>query len=150
MLKTYQTEILCEEFIYGKEITVPYINTSPNALWDITTIDVQKNDAFWLDTNWKLLGDYHNTILDVDSKTKSAFEDITKTLFKAIGCRDFCRFDFRLTSNNEIYFIEANPLPALYKGGSFDVVGIKNGYTYAQTLQLIVETACKRLAIPRI
>lgn len=150
LLTSYCTDILCEEFIFGKEITVPYIDTTPNAIWDVTTVDVQKSDDFWLDTNWKLYGDYHNIIMKLDNKTKAAFESSVKTLFKAIGCRDFCRFDFRLTSNNSIYFIEANPLPALFKGGAFDIVGERNGYTYAETVQLIVETACKRLSIPKI
>lgn len=146
----YRTDILCEEFIYGTEITVPYIDTMPDGVWDVTTVDVQKGYDFWLDSHWKLYGDYHNIILRLDSKTKSVFEYAVKTLFKAIGCHDFCRFDFRLTPENEVYFIEANPLPALFQGGSFDVVGRAHGYTYAKTLQLIITTACERLAIPKI
>ncbi|MDO5556511.1 MAG: ATP-grasp domain-containing protein [Clostridia bacterium] len=150
LLASYHTDILCEEFIFGKEITIPYIDTTPNAIWDVTTVDVQKSDDFWLDTNWKLYGDYRNIIINLDNKTKASFEYSVKTLFKAIGCRDFCRFDFRLSSDNNIYFIEANPLPALFKGGAFDIVGERNGYTYAETVQLIVEIACKRLSIPKI
>ena len=149
LLTLYHTDILCEEFIYGKEITVPYIDTDPEGLWDVTSVDVQKSDDFWLDINWKLYGDYKNVILNVDTKTREYFENTVKTLFKVIGCRDFCRFDFRLTSNNDVYFIEANPLPALFKGGSFDAVGHKNGYTYGETVQLIINTACKRLSIPK-
>ena len=149
LLKLYHTDILCEEFIFGKEITVPYIDTTPQKIWDVTTVDVQKTDDFWLDTNWKLNGDYNNIILNLDTQTKSYFEYAVTTLFKAIGCRDFCRFDFRLSKDNHVYFIEANPLPALFKGGSFDVVGGKYGYTYGETIQLIIETACKRLSIPK-
>lgn len=149
LFSQYQTDILCEQFIFGKEITVPYIDNTP-AIWDVTTVDVQKTDDFWLDLNWKLNGDYQNTILELDSATRAKFEYTITSLFKTIGCHDFCRFDFRLTANNDIYFIEANPLPALFKGGSFDVVGQKNGYTYGETLQLIIQTACKRLSIPKI
>lgn len=149
LLKVYHTDILCEEFIFGKEITIPYIDATPEKIWDITTVDVQKTDDFWLDTNWKLNGDYNNIILNLDTQTKSYFEYAVTTLFKAIGCRDFCRFDFRLSKDNNVYFIEANPLPALFKGGSFDVVGGKYGYTYGETIQLIIETACKRLSIPK-
>ena len=150
LLTLYHTDILCEEFIYGKEITVPYIDLHPNGFWDVTTVDVQKGDDFWLDTNWKLYGDYHNLILPLDPKTKSVFEYAVKTLFRVIGCHDFCRFDFRLTPDNDVYFIEANPLPALFHGGSFDAVGQANGYTYAEVLQMIIKTACDRLAIPKI
>ena len=150
LLKQYQTDVLCEQFIYGKEITVPYIDSSPEKLWDVTTIDVQRSSDFWLDTKWKTQGDYNNIILDVDHNIKSQFEYAVNTLFRAIGCRDFCRFDFRLTADNQIYFLEANPLPSLFCGGSFDVVGRQHGYTYGQTIQLIIETALKRLSIPKI
>lgn len=150
LLNIYQTDILAEQFIFGKEITVPYIDCSPAAMWDVTTVDVQRTNDFWLDINWKVNGDYQNIIFDLDSRTKQEFKRIISVLFKIIGCRDFCRFDFRLTDDQQIYFIEANPLPALFPGGSFDAVGQKNGYTYGETLQLIVDTACARLAIPKI
>lgn len=150
LLDSYHTDILCEEFIYGSEITIPYIDSNPYSIWDVTTVDVQRAPDFWLDTNWKQNGDYHNVILDLDIKTKLKFEYAVKTLFQAIGCRDFCRFDFRLTDDNTIYFIEANPLPALFKGGSFDVVGQKYGYSYGETIELIINTACNRLSIPKI
>ncbi len=147
----FHTDLLCEEFIYGKEITVPLIgNTSDEQLWDVTTVDVQKTDDFWLDINWKIYGDYKNVILNLPNDIKAQFEYAITTLFKVIGCRDFCRFDFRLSTAGEVYFIEANPLPALFKGGAFDILGQKYGYTYGETLQLIINTACNRLSIPKI
>lgn len=150
LLAIYHTDILCEEFIFGKEITVPYIDCTSHKIWDVTTVDVQKSDDFWLDTNWKINGDYRNVILTLENDIKFQFEYAVTTLFEAIGCHDFCRFDFRLTDDNQIYFIEANPLPALFQGGAFDIVGRKYGYTYGETIQLIIETACKRLSIPKI
>ncbi len=149
LLSLYQTDILCEEFIFGKEITVPYIATTPHSIWGVTTVDVQKTEDFWLDINWKNNGDYKNIIVDLDKDTKQKFEYAVTTLFSAIGCCDFCRFDFRLTADNTIYFIEANPLPALFRGGSFDIIGQMNGYTYGETIQLIIDTACERLSIPK-
>lgn len=150
LLDKYQTDILVEQFIFGQEITVPYIDCTPEPIWDITTVDVQKTPDFWLDTNWKLNGDYKNIIIELDKNTKKIFQDIVYKLFKIIGCRDFCRFDFRLTENNEIYFIEANPLPALFYGGSFQVVGEKWGLTYCEVLELIIQTAYSRYTIPKI
>lgn len=151
LLLKYHSDVLCEEFIFGREITIPVIgNIADERVWDITTVDVQKTDDFWLDLNWKTKGDYKNKLLSVPPSVRSQFEYSITTLFKLLGCCDFCRFDFRLSPENEIYFIEANPLPALFKGGSFDIVGQANGYSYGETIQLIIETACRRLSIPRI
>ena len=151
MLNEYHSIILCEEFIFGQEITVPIIGNDPNHMFfGVTTVNIQKHDSFWLDLNCKIFGDYHNVILDVPDKIRQQFKQASLRLFRAIGCFDFARFDYRLTRNNEIYFIEVNPLPALFRRGSFDVVGQQYGLTFADTLNLIITTACKRLAIPRI
>jgi len=151
MLNEYQSIILCEEFIFGQEITVPIIGNDPeNVFFGITTVNVQKDDSFWLDLNFKLFGDYNNVVFDLPMEIKHKFKQISLKLFHAIGCRDFARFDYRFTRNNEIYFIEVNPLPALFRGGAFDIVGQQYGLSYKDTLNLIITTACKRLAIPRI
>jgi D-alanine-D-alanine ligase len=150
LLKKYQSNILCEEFIFGREITVPIIgNNLDDILYGITTVNIQKSDDFWLDVNCKVFGDYRNIILDVSNEIKEKFKTISLKMFQAIGCRDFARFDFRMTRDNEIYFIEVNPLPALFKGGSFDIIGQQYGYSFSETIQLIISNACKRLSIPK-
>lgn len=151
LLSQYQTSILCEEFISGQEITVPVIGNDLNhALWGVTTVDIQTTGSFWLDVNTKVYGNYKNVILNLSDSLKAEYFSIIQRLYTIIGCRDFARFDFRMTDDNKIYFIEANPLPAIFIGGSFDVVGRSVGYNYRQTLQLMVNTAADRLSIPKI
>ena len=70
---------------------------------------------------------------------------ISKKLFFSIGCRDFARFDFRVDNEKKIFFIEANPLPALFAGGSFDVLGQCVGLSFAETIDLMIKTSVKRL-----
>ena len=151
MLEEYQSPILCEEFILGKEITVPLIGNDPeNMIFGVTTVDIQKSDRFWLDVNTKMFGDYHNIPLELPNQIANEYRDICVRLFQAIGCHDFARFDFRMSPDNHIYFIEINPLPALFRGGSFDIIGQQHHYTFAQTLEMIVSEACKRQSIPKI
>lgn len=151
LIKSFKTDILCEEFIFGKEITVPIIgNDSNTALWGITSVDAQTDDSFWLDINLKIHGDYNNIMLTLPPAVELQIKEASFRLFNAIGCSDFARFDFRLASDNTIYFIEANPLPCLFRGGSFDIVGQKYGLNYSNTLKLIINTACERLSIPKI
>ena len=151
LLEEYKTSVLCEEFIFGTEITVPVIgNDEKSAVWGITTVDIQQSNDFWLDINTKVFGNYKNLVLNVSAELKQKFKEITFKLFKIIGCKDFARFDFRLSKNNEIYFIEANPLPSLFEGGAFDLIGRANGLDYSQTLKLLVNTAAERLSIPKI
>lgn len=143
-------DILCEEFIQGSEITVPLIgNSTDSMICGVTTVDIQTSEDFWLDVNYKVFGDYKNVLLDTSPDILCQFREISISLFQAVGCCDFARFDYRLTNDSRIYFIEVNPLPSLFRGGSFHVVGDQHGYSFAETLQLIINVACDRLAIPR-
>ena len=145
LIEKYKTDILCEEFIYGTEVTVPIIGNGSDLLSVATTVDIQKNDDFWLDINCKVFGDYKNVILK-DENLSNALSETSKKMFYAIGCYDFARFDYRV-SGKSIYFIEANPLPALFRGGSFDALGRQLGLDYDNIINLIIETARKRLKI---
>ena len=145
LIEKYQTDILCEEFVRGTEITVPMIGNGTDIVSVATTVDIQNNEDFWLDINCKVFGDYKNVIFE-DKGLSVALTELSKKLFYTIGCQDFARFDYRVR-NNKIYFIEANPLPALFRGGSFDVLGQSIGLNYVDTLKLIIETAQKRLGI---
>lgn len=146
LIKKYNTDILCEEFIKGQEVTVAMIGNSNDIIMAATTVDIQTKDDFWLDINCKIFGDYKNILLE-DEETNSRLYKISKKLFQAIGCKDFARFDFRIDNNKNIYFIEANPLPALFKGGSFDILGQTHGLKYDEMIELIINTARKRIGI---
>ena len=145
LIGKYQTDILCEEFIRGTEITVPMIGNGDEIVSIATTVDIQNNEDFWLDINCKIFGDYKNVIIE-DKGLSVELTELSKELFYTIGCQDFARFDYRV-SNRKIYFIEANPLPALFRGGSFDVLGHSMGLNYVNTLKMIIETSRKRLGI---
>lgn len=150
LLMQYKTTVLCEEFVLGREITVPLIGNSQDiSLFGVTSINIQNDDRFWLDYKMKLFGNYHNIVLSLPDEISSRFYTSSILLFNAIGCCDFARFDYRLANDNSIFFIEANPLPSLFKGGSFDVVGEANGFSFNNTIGLIISVACQRLAIPR-
>lgn len=143
----YDTPILCEEFIIGQEITVPVIGNTDNEMLSIaTTIDIQRNGYFWLDVNCKVFGDYKNIPITSTILNDELFL-ISKKLFHAIGCRDFARFDFRIDENNSIFFIEANPLPALFQGGSFDILGQSIGLSFEETLDFMIKISRNRLNI---
>ena len=150
LLEQYKATVLCEEFIIGKEITVPLIGNPPDIrLFGVTSVDIQNDDHFWLNSNMKLFGNYRNTVLSLPKDISNRFYAYSTLLFKAIGCRDFARFDYRLANDSTIFFIEANPLPSLFRGGSFDTVGEELGLSFSDTIELIISVACQRLTIPR-
>jgi D-alanine-D-alanine ligase len=66
------------------------------------------------------------------------------TAFHALSLRDYARVDFRLTEDNKIFLIEANPNPYLSSGAEFIKGARASGRTYAQTILEIVQLARAR------
>ena len=51
--------------------------------------------------------------------------------YKALGCRDFSRVDFRVAADGTPYFLEVNPLPGLNpESGDLPIMSYKMGWTY--------------------
>ena len=68
--------------------------------------------------------------------------------FKALGCKDFARIDFRLNAHNQPVFIEANPLPGLNPVTSdFGLIAKGMGWTYGKLILSVFEAATKRLGL---
>ncbi len=68
-------------------------------------------------------------------------------LFKRLGLRDYGRFDFRRGRDGIIKLMEANTNPAWGYDAKLALMAGFAGRTYAQLLQAIVDTACKRCGI---
>jgi D-alanine-D-alanine ligase len=71
---------------------------------------------------------------------------LTASAFRAAGCLDVARVDFRLdAANGEPFILEINPLPGLYPGLSDLVLEAGGaGLSYADLINLICDAACQR------
>ena len=65
--------------------------------------------------------------------------------FKEFGCRDISRIDFRISNNNKVYFIEANPLPGLSpQYADLVIMSRKAGVSYDDLVMSIFNNALIR------
>jgi D-alanine-D-alanine ligase len=77
-----------------------------------------------------------------------AVEQAALLAYRALGCRDIARIDFRLRDDVP-YFLEANPLPGLNPETSDLVILARlNGMDHAALIRSIVEAALDRLGLP--
>jgi D-alanine-D-alanine ligase len=89
----------------------------------------------------------------ISNELKKRLKRISLNIWKYLDIRDFGRFDFRMNTKNQIYFLEINPLP----GMDFDLdhndfsfypyMAMKSGYTYDQLIHRILESACYRYGL---
>jgi D-alanine-D-alanine ligase len=81
---------------------------------------------------------------DLDEATTHKLSETALAAYRAVKLRDYGRIDMRLTSNGEVYVIEANPNPWLSSKHEFAMAAKKSGRSYTQLIREIVDMAMLR------
>jgi D-alanine-D-alanine ligase len=154
----YQSPVLVEEFIDGREFYVGVIGNSKVEALPIIELDFSKfppglpKIASW-EAKWGDDGDEKGEQFE---GTQSIFptdlsEEMTERIqrvaidsFQALRLRDYARIDLRVTPEEEIFVIEANPNCYLEKKSEFARAAQKSGLEYPALIARIVELASAR------
>lgn len=155
MLRRDQRQpILVEEFIQGDEVTVGMVGNDPPAIVAMMRVIPKKPVeqfvySLEIKRDFRRLVDYQ-VPPKLPPATIRAIERAARTAFRALGCRDVSRIDFRLRRGVP-YFLEVNPLPGLHPRDS-DLVIMADmvGWTYAQLIERILSAALDRLQTDRL
>jgi len=76
--------------------------------------------------------------VQLNRKTREKINETCRRVYKALSLSGYARMDLRLTSDNEVYVLEANPNPNLSFGEDFAESAEKVGIDYEQLLQKIL------------
>jgi D-alanine-D-alanine ligase len=154
----YQSAVLVEEFIDGREFYVGVIGNSKVEALPIIELDFSKYPAglpkiaSW-EAKWGDDGDEKGAEFE---GTQSIFptdlpEELTKKIqqvaidsFQALRLRDYARIDLRVTPKEDIYVIEANPNCYLERNSEFARAAQKAGLEYPALIARIVDLASAR------
>ncbi len=142
--------VLVERYIPGREFTVGVVgNREPEILgvMEIAFRNPQKGDLCYsleVKRNWKEEVTYQMPA-KLDSKSEQEIRQAVLNLFRILRLRDMARFDFRMNSEGQIYFLEVNPLPGLSpESGDIVILAQKRGLSYSALILKIVRAACDR------
>ncbi|HEV3084421.1 MAG TPA: ATP-grasp domain-containing protein, partial [Gemmataceae bacterium] len=151
MAEAYRQPILVEEYIEGDELTVGIIgNAKPTVLGIMRVLPVKQTEHFVYSLEVKR--DYLRQVryecpARLPPDAYDAVQDAALRAFRALGCRDVARVDFRLRDGVP-YFLEVNPLPGLNPESSDLVIMAKLvGWTYPQLIRAILQAALERHAM---
>jgi D-alanine-D-alanine ligase len=79
----------------------------------------------------------------LDPAVARDIEQTCKRIYRLLTIDGYARIDLRLTPNNEIYFIEANPNPILAADEDFAQSALKAGLAYPQLIARVIRTGLK-------
>jgi D-alanine-D-alanine ligase len=146
--------LLVEEYIQGDELTVGILgNDPPGVLGIMRVVPRQPTEHFVysleVKRDFRRLVEYECPPR-LPSAALTAVENAALTAWRALGCRDVARVDFRLRDGVP-YFLEVNPLPGINPESS-DLVIMAGlcGWTHARLIETIWQAACERIGVASI
>jgi D-alanine-D-alanine ligase len=152
LLKQYNQPVLIEQYIEGEEVTVGIIGNSPPSIVGIMHVVPRRKFKTFV-YSLEVKRDYRN-LVDYECPAKfpanviKRIESSSIKAFRALGCRDVSRVDFRIGRDGIPYFLEVNPLPGLNPvSGDLPIMSGKMGWTYNRLIGAIVNAAAARYQI---
>lgn len=151
IIDTYKQPALIEEFISGREFTVAVIGNKDAVAYDPVQIKIQGKldlgDLFYTFAHLKSTDLEYVSPAQISKKLSSRICKAALAAYKAIGCRDFGRVDFRVNEKDEIFVLEVNPLPSLCSDDIFMMVAQQRKVSFASIIGEILNAAFKRYNI---
>jgi len=154
----YQSPVLAEEFIDGREFYVGVVGNSDVKALPIIELDFtgypegKPRIASWA-AKWGDDGDEKGEEFagtksifptDLPDELAARIKQVAIDAFNALRLRDYARVDLRVTSKEEIYVIEVNPNCYLEKQSEFASAAARDGIEYEALVSRIVELASAR------
>src|SRR4030042_521167 len=149
LLDYYKQPVMVEEFIAGDEVTVGIVGNSPPKVLGIMRVLPKHRSTYFIYSievkrEWEQLVDYECPAR-LETVTLKEITNSSLKIFEALGCRDFARLDFKLSSEGVPYFLEINPLAGLNpKRGDMPIMANKLGWTYKAIISAILNAALQR------
>jgi D-alanine-D-alanine ligase len=148
LLEHYRQPVMIEEFIAGDEVTIGIIGNSPPRVLGMMRILPKRRDGYFVYSlevkrNYLELVEYECPAR-LEPKVLSNLEVSGLNAFKALGCRDFARLDFRVSPEGVPYFLEINPLPGLGTHSDLIIMAKMMGWAHEGLIASVLNAALER------
>lgn len=156
----YRQPVMVEEFIEGREFTVGVLgNAAPEVLPVIEVVFDQPRGINLFDPDEPLRvmahatgvalppqGGGHRSLCPapIDEALAGRIAELARRAFHALGCRDWCRIDFRMDVLGKLYVLELNPIAGIDPGYLLPRAAAAAGLSYAALANRILDEALAR------
>ena len=140
----YDTKILIEQFIKGREIECSVLgNDHPIASLPgevIAQHEFYDYDAKYIDQQGALL----EIPARLNPKTVTAIQELAIKSFKALCCSGMARVDFFLSKNDKVYVNELNTIPGFTKISMYPKLWQASGISYTELIDRLIQLALEK------
>lgn len=149
----YDNDVIAEEYIEGREFYVSVMGNHRLQVFPIRELifkEVPPDEpkiatyrAKWDEEYRKRWGLQNQFAEGLDPALATAIQEQCKRTYHLLTIDGYARLDLRVTANNEVYFIEANPNPILADDEDFAQSAMKTGLIYPQLIERIIRLGLK-------
>jgi len=154
IFQEFDQAVLVEQYIDGRELNVAIVGHRKPLVLPISEIDfsgftedmhkIVSYDAKWMHGTIAYEGTTGVCPASLPPALEAEIKDIALRCYEIVGCRDYSRIDFRLTKEEIPYVLEVNPNPDISDDAGFARSARAYGFTFAEVVGRIVESAFER------
>jgi D-alanine-D-alanine ligase len=136
----FDTEVLMEEKIIGREATVGILDDQPLPVAEVRV----KQGIFDYKNKYTPGAAEHFCPAPFDPPLTARIQEAAMGAFHAVGGRDFARVDVMVRPNGELFVLEVNTLPGMTELSILPEAAAAAGLSYPQLCQRMLDVALKR------
>jgi len=151
----YDNDVIAEEYIDGRELYVAILGNHRLDTFPIRELvfkevppdepKIATYKAKWDEEYRKRWGLKNQFAQNLDPAVVREIQQTCKRIYHLLTIDGYARIDLRLTSDNKVYFIEANPNPILAEEEDFAQSAGKAGMAYPQLIDRILRLGARTL-----
>ena len=136
----YEDSVIVERFIHGRELTVGVLNGKA-----MPVIEIIPKSGFY---------DYKNKYqpgmtvelcpAPISDETTCRVQDLAERVFRALKLEAYCRVDFILEDDGDLYCLEANTLPGMTPTSLIPQMGAVMGMDYGELCEKLIAVSMEK------
>ncbi len=149
----FRAPTLVEEYIAGREINVGLLGNDPvEAFPPVEIVFKEGEQIYTYEDKIKTSGRELETICPapLEPAVTEKVKMLAVDAFKALGCFDSARVDFRIDDRGNPYILEVNSMASLGPGGSYVYAAKTIGLDYSALVNRLIEVTSQRYFGPLI
>jgi D-alanine-D-alanine ligase len=152
----YGQDAVVEEYVDGREINVGVIGNSPPETLPLSEIVFSYPEgkrrvvgyrSKWVHDSFE----YRNTNgvcpAPLDAGTTARIQELAVAAYRATGCRDYARVDFRLDPMGRPWILEVNANPDITDGAGLARAAKSSSHGYDGLIRVIIEETLSRRGV---
>jgi len=136
----YDTSVLVEEYIEGRELTVMVLDGKAYPVCEI----IPSHELYDFDCKYTAGMSKYICPAKIGLELTDNIQQVSENLFDLFKCKNYSRADFRMDSQNKIWFLEMNTLPGMTDTSLVPMSALAAGLSFNDLIDKIVMQAWKK------